>query len=179
MTLRLKHKSYLRIKRKNMKSTSIINTVLFSIICHSLISQNQLPQTMVSDKNGVELEITDYVKSGTPKIISLWATWCGPCRMELNALKSVYPRWKETYGVEIVAISVDIPPMLGRAKKMFESNSWDFTFLHDKNQELMDKLGIQGIPYSILIDGKGQILSVQTGYYPGYEKELERKLKAL
>ena len=83
------------------------------------------------------------------------------------------------YEVEIVAISVDMPQMVNRARAMFEKNGWDYTFLHDSNQELMEKLGIQNIPYSILIDGNGKIQSVQMGYYPDYEKHLEKKIKQL
>lgn len=162
-----------------MKSKLFLITVISCLVLSLLNAQERLPSSVVSDQNGKELRIDEYVQTGTPKIVSLWATWCGPCRMELNALKSMYPKWKENYNVEIIAISVDIPPMLNRAKKMFESNAWPYTFLHDTNQELMDKLGIQGIPFSMLIDGSGKIKSVQTGYYPGYEKELERKLKAL
>ena len=99
--------------------------------------------------------------------------------MELNALKKVYPEWKEIYGVEIIAVTVDYPSMVSRAKKMFSKNGWDYTFFHDKNQELMNLLGIQGIPYSMLIDGSGKIQAVQMGYFPGYEKKLEKKLKTL
>ena len=99
--------------------------------------------------------------------------------MELNALKKVYPKWQEKYDLEIIAISVDIPPMINRAKKMFDQNGWEYTFLHDSDQELMAMLGIQGIPYSMLLDDKGVIQSVQVGYYPGYERELERKIKKL
>ncbi len=142
-------------------------------------AQKNIPEAIVQDINGNDINILNYSKDGKPKIISLWATWCGPCRQELNALKKVYPKWKDNYDVEIVAITVDRGRMVARAKSMFEGNGWDYTFMHDKNQELMGKLGITGIPYSILIDKNGEIKSVQTGYFPGYEKELENKLKAL
>ena len=159
-----------------------IKIVLFSFFMTAFFipsGQTTLPNPMVNDVNGKAVSIAEYVKDGSPKIISLWATWCGPCRMELNALQKVYPKWKENYDIEIIAITVDVGPMLARAKGMFEKNSWDYTFMHDNNQELMGALGIKGIPYSILIDGKGNIKSIQTGYYPGYEKELEAKIKAL
>ncbi len=156
--------------------SSLIATLLFVA---SATSQDKLPSASVVDLNGNVVNISEYAKGAKPKIISLWATWCGPCRMELNALKKVYPRWKEIYGVEIIAITVDFPSMLGRAKKMFEQHEWDYTFFHDRDQELMGKLGIRGIPYSMLLDGQGNVRSVQMGYFPGYEKDLEKKIKAL
>jgi len=99
--------------------------------------------------------------------------------MELSALDKVYDDWKEKYDLEIVAASVDIPPMLKNAKAMFDKNGWEFTFLHDNKKELIDALGIRGIPYSILVDGSGKVKSVQQGYFRGYEEQLEKKIAAM
>jgi thiol-disulfide isomerase/thioredoxin len=145
----------------------------------SVSAQQVIPNVNVVDVNGQSIALADYMKNGKPKIVSLWATWCGPCRMELNALKAVYPKWKKNYGIEIIAISVDVPAMAGRAKKMFETNAWNYTFMHDNKQELLSALGIQSIPYSMLIDGNGNIKSVQVGYHAGYEKEMEDRIKNL
>ena len=147
-----------------------------AIIAHG---QKTLPAVEVQNLHGQNINIEEYSQNGTPKIISLWATWCGPCRTELKALHKVYPRWRDKYNVEIVAITVDRGRMLERAKKMFDTNGWEYTFLHDYQEKLMNSLEIEGIPYSILVDGNGNIKSTQSGYFPGYEKELERKLKAL
>ena len=153
--------------------------ILSFMIIGSSIAQDSMPDAMVIDDQGATINLKDYVSTGTPKIVSLWATWCAPCRVELNALKKVASRWKEDYQVEIIAVSVDMPLMVKRARKMFETNGWDYTFFHDADQELMAKLGAEGIPYSMLIDGKGNIHSVQLGYFPNYEKQLEKKIKSL
>ena len=152
---------------------------LFAFTVNIVAQNTVLPVANLNTIDGEKVEIQNYSQQGNPKLISLWATWCGPCRMELKALDKVYPDWKEKYNVEIVAASVDIPPMLGSAKAMFEKNGWDFTFLHDVNQEFMRALGIRGIPFSILVDGKGIVQSVQQGYAPGYEKKLEAKIAAI
>lgn len=150
--------------------------MLFALLGYS---QKAFPDASVVDKDGNSFELQAHLKNGKPKLISLWATWCGPCRMELNALKKPYPGWKDKYDLEILTVSVDVPQMVGRAKKMFDSNKWEYTFLHDKDQELMSKLNLNGIPYSMLLDGQGNIVSVQMGYSPGYEKQIEQKLKTL
>lgn len=162
-----------------MRPIHMLFLVAFLFLPVLIFGQNAFPQVAVEDLNGQKIDLPVYFQDGNPKIVSLWATWCGPCRMELNALKKVYPKWKKNYNVEIVAITVDFPSMLNRAKDMFEKNEWDYTFLYDKDQELLKELGIRAIPYSMLIDGQGNIQSVQTGYFPGYEKELEMKIKAL
>jgi len=162
-----------------MNHLRIVNVAVFLFLFIASSAQDYLPDVNVVNDQGETVNIKEYVTDGQPKIVSLWATWCGPCRMELNALKSVAERWKTEYNVEIVTISVDIPLMVGRARKMFESNGWNYTFFHDSEQKMMDALNIQGIPYSMLIDGNGKIQSVQTGYYPNYEKQLEKKIKKL
>ncbi len=157
----------------------MLSLLYFISLSSLLMAQDYLPDVTVVNTKGESVKLNEYVKSGSPKVVSLWATWCGPCRMELNALKKVADRWKSDYDVEIIAVSVDIPQMVGRARKMFETNGWDFTFFHDSKQEFMEKLGIQNIPYSMLIDGSGKIQSIQTGYYLNYEKQLEQKIKKL
>ncbi len=163
-----------------MKTNKFIFLISLLFISATFISaQKSFPDAAVVDKDGNSFELQAHLKNGKPKLISLWATWCGPCRMELNALKKPYPGWQAKYDLEILTVSVDVPQMVGRAKKMFESNEWDYTFLHDKDQELMSKLNLSGIPYSMLLDGQGNIVSVQMGYSPGYEKLIEQKLKML
>lgn len=153
---------------------------IFLLVSFSLSAQlESLPNIIVNDRAGEPVDIKQYSQNGKPKLISLWATWCGPCRQELAALDKVKSTWKEKYDLEIVAVSIDIPQMLRNAEVMFDKNGWDFTFLHDNNQELMQALKLRGIPYSILVDGQGDVSSVQMGYYPGYEEQLEQKIAKL
>ncbi len=159
--------------------TLFLSFVLLSASVNMAFGQKTLPEATVVDVLGNDVNIAAYVKNGKPALVTLWATWCGPCRMELNEIKSHYGKWKTEYGLEVVAINVDVPSMATRAIKMFETNEWNYTFMHDKNQELLTALKIQSIPYSVLIDGQGNIKSVQTGFYSGYAKDIETKLKNL
>lgn len=157
----------------------LIALVFSALLAANIAYSQSVLSVDVYGRDGSTVNLAEYAKDGKPKIVSLWATWCGPCRMELNALSKVYDRWQESYGIEIIAVTVDVPAMVRRAEAMFDKNGWKYTFLHDKDKQLMESLGIQGIPYSMLIDGDGTIVSIQEGYYPGYEKELEAKIKKL
>ena len=157
----------------------IIGTIVLLAFWMMASAQQSVPSYSVKDMNAKELNIREYAQDGTPKIISLWATWCAPCRTELKALHEIYPEWKDKYGVEIVSVNVDSERMLKRAKSLYDTNGWEYTFLHADQEKIMAALGIESIPYSILVDGEGNIQSVQNGYYPGYEKELEAKLRKL
>lgn len=58
------------------------------------------------DLEGREIRLSDF--SGKPLIINLWATWCGPCRIEMPQLVELSKKYKDR--VAIVGISVDDTP---------------------------------------------------------------------
>ncbi len=138
-----------------------------------------LPNVEVNRFNGEAVNIKDYTSNGKIQLVSLWATWCGPCKVELNALEKVYPDWKEKYDVEIIAVTLDNSRMVKRAETLAEKEGWPYTFFSDAEGVLAGKLGVRGIPYSMLIDQDGNVVSTTEGYYPGYEAEMEKKIKAL
>jgi len=161
-----------------MKRIRLTLTLCLSIILTaSVFSQEQFPDVAVLNELGETVNLQNYTKEGGPKIISLWATWCGPCRMELNSLKKKAPEWKEKYGLEIVTVSIDIPSMISKAKQMSQANGWDYTFMYDGNKEVASKLKIRSIPYSWLVDKNGDIISVMNGYSPSYVQLVEQKLR--
>jgi Thiol-disulfide isomerase and thioredoxins len=153
-------------------------TLCFSfLLAVTSYSQDQFPDLDVLNELGETVNLQDYVKEGGPKLVSLWATWCGPCRTELNALKKVQAEWKEKYDLEIITVSLDVPSMVSKAKQMAKANGWNYTFLYDGNQEAAAKLKIRSIPYSWLIDEHGNILSKMNGYSPSYPQLVEQKME--
>lgn len=142
-------------------------------------NSNPVPPIEVNTFEGEVIDINDYTDNGKIQLISLWATWCGPCKLELNALEKVYPKWKEKYDLEIIAITVDNKRMVKRASAMAEKEAWPYTFFSDPDGALTENLGVKGIPYSMLIDQAGNIVSTSEGYYDGYEAEMEKKILAL
>lgn len=158
---------------------SILFIVLNMVMSLSNFSvDSKIPSIIVQDVDGKEINIQEYTSGGKFYLVSMWATWCGPCKKELTALNAVAEEWKEKYDLEIIAISLDEPRTLGRAKKMFADKGWPYTFLWDDGGKLAGKLGLESIPYSMLIDNKGNIISEAVGYAPGYEKRIENKIQA-
>ena len=140
---------------------------------------NTLPSVDVKTFEGDAVNIKDYTSNGKIQLVSLWATWCGPCKVELNALQKVESDWKEKYDVEIIAITLDNARSLKRAESLAKKQAWPYTFFTDAEGILAGNLGVRGIPYSMLIDQDGNIVSTSEGYYTGYEVEMEEKIKAI
>jgi len=156
-----------------------ILSLVFSVISVTAYEGDPIPSVHLTGFDGKEINLKEYTTNGKIQLVSLWATWCGPCKKELNALELVYPTWKEKYDLEIIAITVDTPRMLKKAKAITEKEAWPYTFFHDSNGELFDALSLRGIPYSMLIDQNGNIVSTTEGYQDGYEQEMEAKIKKL
>lgn len=156
---------------------------IFLVVFHMMMGlgntevKDKIPSIMLQDVDGKEVNIQEYTQGGKFYLVSLWATWCGPCKKELNALNAVAEEWKEKYDVEIIAISLDKKRALPKAKKMFDDNKWPYTFLWDEGGALATELGLQSIPFSMLIDPNGDIISKSVGYSEGYEAKIVSKIK--
>ena len=82
------------------------------ILCLSLFTLNinaqnkSLPSVEVKTLTGKKINIQSIENDGNPIIINFWATWCKPCKQELNNIAEVYDDWQDETGVKIIAISV-------------------------------------------------------------------------
>ena len=70
-------------------------------------SKSDLPNVTLKDLNGKNVNIAKLSNNGKPFVITFWATWCGPCIKEHNALNDVYEDWQDETGVKIYAVSID------------------------------------------------------------------------
>lgn len=168
------------IKTDKMKSTTLILALVITFSA-SLFAQEgkTLPSVEVKTLDGKRVDIQQYAQDGRITILSFWATWCSPCKKELDAVADLYQEWQETYDLEFVAITIDTQRDLAKVKPMVSSKAWPFTFLSDINQQLLNALNFQTIPQTFVIDKAGNIAYSHNGYTPGDEYELEKKLMEL
>jgi thiol-disulfide isomerase/thioredoxin len=121
---------------------------------------NAAPHFSLMDLKGKKHELKDYL--GKVVILDFWATWCGPCRMELPHLKELNKRYKGK-GLEIIGVSLD-----AQGKEVVEpfvkKNEIDFVSLLG-NAEVVKAYGnVRAIPTTFLIDRKGIVQKVYKGY---------------
>ena len=112
-------------------------------------------------------------------IINFWATWCKPCKRELNAIDEVYDKWQKETGVKLYAISIDDARSKNRVRPFVNGSGWDYKVYLDPNQNFMRALNVSNPPHTFLVDGDGKIVWEHTGYAPGDEEKLYEKLKEL
>lgn len=138
---------------------------------------NTLPSIDVKTLEGKTVNIQDYVGKGKVTVISFWATWCSPCKRELDAIADIYPDWQDEYDVELLAVTIDDARGVAKVPAMVASKGWDYTILSDSKQELQRALNFQTVPQTFLLNTKGEIIYTHSGYSPGDEYELEEEIK--
>ncbi len=164
-----------------MKTIGILMVGLFAFQ-FSQAQENekrQLPDITLKNMNGQEVSLSKYADNGKKTIISFWATWCKPCKKELTNLNELLPTWRERYNAELLAISIDDARNSSKVEPYVNGKGWDFNVLLDTNKDTKRKLNYSTIPYSLIVNEKGEITYQHSGYYEGDEYEMEDKLKAL
>jgi peroxiredoxin len=157
-----------------------ISLLLLSFFCLAFTPvKDKLPAVDVKTLDGESINIQEFGENGKITVISFWATWCLPCKKELDAIAEMYPEWQEDYDMELVAITIDNARGLSKVRPMVEEKGWEFEILSDAGENLKRALNFQTVPQTFLINQAGEIVYAHSGYAPGDEFELEDKIKKL
>lgn len=112
-------------------------------------------------------------------MISFWATWCSPCKKELNTIHDLYPDWQDETGVTLVAVSVDDEKTKRQVAVYSNGKAWDYEILLDPNGDFKRAMGVNNVPHTFLIDTEGNIVYSHNNYAPGDEEELYEEILKL
>lgn len=153
--------------------------LIFLFVCLlslNSFSQDQVLDTSIKTLKGENTSLTEFTSKNDLVIVSLWATWCVPCKKELDAINDVYDEWQEETNVKLVAVSIDDARTVSRVIPLVNGKAWDFTILLDTNNDLKRALNVSSVPLTLIIK-KGEIVFRHSGYTPGSEDALFEELK--
>jgi len=142
-----------------------------------ILGEKTLPSIVLNDASGKPVNVGDYSKNEQVTVVSFWATWCVPCKKELNNISELYDDWKDKYNVKIVTVSIDDSRSSTKVKPYADSQRWQFDLLLDPNQDLKRELNIQTVPFTALLNKQGKIVYTHSGYVEGDELVLEDEIK--
>lgn len=139
----------------------------------------KIPSADIQTLHGRPFDSKDFSNDGDPMIINFWATWCKPCKRELNAIDEVYSKWQKETDVKLIAVSVDDARSRDRVVPFVNGSGWDYEIYLDPNQDFMRALNVNNPPHTFLVNGEGMIVWQHNGYSPGDEDKLYKKVKGL
>ena len=116
------------------------------------------PDFLVTDLKGEELSLEKY--RGQVVLLDFWATWCGPCLVEMPKVKKTYEKYKDQK-FQIIGISRDKSKTPLEAYVEKEGLAWINYW--DENGKLTDLYKVIGFPTTFLIDGEGVIRKASLG----------------
>lgn len=154
----------------------------FSFLIGQEASESNLksmPSAELKTLEGKAVNIKEYTENGKITVVSFWATWCTPCKKELDALMDFYDEWSEEFDVDFVAITIDDARGLPKVRSLVHQKSWEYTILSDVQQILPNALGFQPIPQTFVLDNTGHIVYSHSSYVPGFEYELDEIVREL
>ena len=147
----------------------------------NIFSQNdgkKVPSVQLTDLNGKPVNTANLSEKG-PIVISFWATWCAPCKRELNTIHEVYEEWQNETGITIVAVSIDDEKTKAQVPLYVNGKGWEYVVLLDPNWDFKRAMGVGNVPHTFLIDAEGNIVYSHTGYSEGDEEKLLEEIRKL
>ena len=142
----------------------------------ALLSQYQpsaLPELPLVELESGRSALLPQLSPGKPRVINLWASWCGPCRQEMPMLAAAQQREK---AVDILFINQGESAQAVRAYLHAHQLALDHVWL-DPQSALGPALGSRGLPTTLFVDAKGRLVDAHMGVLNG--PALASKLKQL
>ena len=130
---------------------------------------NTLPRVVLDAENraasGAPIKLSNY--SGKVMLVNLWATWCGPCRMETPELVKLHKEF-QSRGVEMIGLSTEDPDASAMSVNEFVKEYNVGYQIGWANREVAQMLmqGRTNIPQSFIIARDGRILKRFIGFNP-------------
>jgi peroxiredoxin len=128
----------------------------------------------VKDMNGADVRLADY--RGKVILLNYWATWCGPCKVEIPDLVALQDQYRDKGFVVLGVSQDDDPQTLREFAGVYKMN---YPILVGRDQpDLLDAQGpLWGLPTTYLISRDGAICTRHLG--PATKEDFDREIKAL
>ena len=114
------------------------------------------PDICITDRDGNDVLLSDFF--GKPIVVNFWASWCGPCMQEMPHMVQLYQLY-HTKGLGILGVSLDTDAEKWKNAVKQTGASWTQISELKKNSEIAQMFGIEAIPFTLIVDKKGNVLA--------------------
>ena len=135
------------------------------------------PESVIDLANGETATLDDW--SGKVRLVTLWATWCHVCEIEMPIMARMVDDYSED-DLVILPVSVDEAPAEAKVAKHLNSHGLDvFPVMLDRHHGMAGRVGLRGTPTTLIVDKFDQVVGAFEGQAPWNDKATRAWLQAL
>ena len=118
---------------------------------------NLAPDFTVFDIDGNAYKLSDF--RGKPVILNFWASWCGPCKMEMPDIETAYQQYVEQIHFLLVNLADGYRETVEKGAAYVAEEGYTFPVYFDTDMEGAANYGVTGIPVTYFIDAEGNFVA--------------------
>ena len=117
----------------------------------------EAPEFELATLSNDQTKLSDF--KGKPVILNFWATWCGPCRVEMPILEDLY----KTHQTDLAILAVNFDEEAQTVQDFIGEYGLTFPVLLDPGGLVTEKYRVIGMPTTYFLDNKGIVRAVHIG----------------
>jgi peroxiredoxin len=151
--------------------------VLFALMLGALAFGKPAPLFHGEGLGGKKVSLSETLKPGRGVLVCFWASWCTPCLEELKHIKD-YVKAHPEFPLDVLTVNVDTSETSSDVAPTVKLYGIEFPVLLDPAHEIFAKYqSAKQLPYSVLVNGQGQVEKSFQGYQPDLFAQIDTALK--
>jgi cytochrome c biogenesis protein CcmG/thiol:disulfide interchange protein DsbE len=118
------------------------------------------PGFTLNTMDGKQVSLADF--KGKVVLINFWASWCPPCKAEMQAIQNTYKAYADQ-GLVVLAVNTTFQDDANAARQFAQSEGLTFPLLTDLNGDTFRLYQVEAMPTSFFVDRQGKIAEVVVG----------------
>lgn len=119
------------------------------------------PDFTVFDKDGNEVTLSSL--KGKPVVLNFWASWCGPCKIEMKDFDKAYSKYKDDVHFAMVNLTDGYRETIKTASKYVAEQGYSFPIYFDTEYEASNAYRVYSVPTTFFIDSDGNLVVYVNG----------------